>query len=128
MSRPRPLSPHLQVYKPQLTSVLSIFHRFTGVILCGGAIALVWWLVALEMWPSAPSYYACMQSFYSGFFGKIFLFGLSFSFFYHLCNGVRHLMWDVGCGYDLPTAYKTGWIVIFGSLGLTVLAWLCAFL
>ena len=116
----RPLSPHLQVYKIQLTSLLSILHRGTGIVLYGGAIFCALWFLSLAQ---GPQNYLNMQSFVLHPIGLIFLMGVSFSFFYHLCNGIRHLLWDIGYGYDLTTTYKTGWIVIFFSLIFTGFAW-----
>lgn len=120
LKKQRPLSPHLQVYKIQLTSLLSILHRGSGIILYGGAVLSAWWFFTLAQGPEA---YGTMQSLLLHPIGLIFLLGLSFSFFYHLCNGMRHLLWDVGMGYELPNVYKTGWIVVFFSIVLTGLAW-----
>jgi succinate dehydrogenase / fumarate reductase cytochrome b subunit len=117
----RPLSPHLQVYKWQLTSVMSIAHRATGLALSFGAIFLVWWLVAAA---GGERNFAAAQWFFGSWLGLIFLFGWCFSFFYHLCNGIRHLAWDAGHGYDLRTAYGTGYVVVAASLALTVIAYI----
>jgi succinate dehydrogenase / fumarate reductase cytochrome b subunit len=117
----RPLSPHLQVYKIQLTSLLSILHRGTGIVLFGGAILCTLWFLALA---DGPQSYEMMRTFLHHPLGLILLLGLSFSFFYHLCNGMRHLLWDVGMGYDLSDVYKTGWIVIGFSFTLTGFAWI----
>jgi len=116
----RPLSPHLQVYKIQMTSLLSILHRFTGMVLYGGAIFCALWFLALAAGPQA---HEAMREFVLHPIGLILLMGLSFSFFYHLCNGMRHLLWDAGVGYDLSAVYKTGWIVIIFSFILTGFAW-----
>jgi succinate dehydrogenase / fumarate reductase cytochrome b subunit len=118
--RGRPLSPHLQVYRPQLTSILSILHRATGFALAVGTLFLAWWLIAAAMGPDA---YATVESFYASWLGYLVLLGFSFSLMYHLCNGIRHLAWDAGWGFDLPTAYASGWAVLAGSVILTVLAW-----
>jgi succinate dehydrogenase / fumarate reductase, cytochrome b subunit len=116
----RPLSPHLGIYKPQLTSILSISHRATGVALAGGTVLLLWWLLAAATGPEA---FATAQWFWGSWLGLLLLLGWSFSLFYHLCNGMRHLLWDIGWGFDLPTAYLTGWIVVGASVALTVIAW-----
>src|SRR5258708_16088954 len=87
----RPLSPHLQVYRWQLTSVMSILHRATGIALSLGAILLVWWLGAAS---DGPEPYAAVQRFLGSWIGLLLLFGWSLALFYHLCNGVRHLVWD----------------------------------
>ena len=117
----RPLSPHLQVYKPQLTSVLSILHRITGLALAFGTFLLVWWLVAAAVGEAA---FEIVQNVIKSWFGRLILLGWSFSLFYHLCNGIRHLFWDVGLGFKLSTAYASGWLVIIASIVLTLVAWL----
>ena len=121
----RPLSPDIQVYRPQLTSVLSISHRITGVALSGGALLLVFWLVAAAAGPQA---YAFAQRFLSSWIGLLLLLGWTFSFFFHLCNGVRHLAWDAGYGFELRTIYASGWTVVAASTVLTLAAWLANFL
>jgi succinate dehydrogenase / fumarate reductase, cytochrome b subunit len=116
----RPLSPHLQIYRPQLTSVLSILHRGTGLALAVGTPFLVWWLVAAAWSDNA---FALAQAFWGSWLGLIFLFGWSFSLFFHLLNGIRHLAWDAGWGFALKSAYATGWAVVIGSIVLTLAAW-----
>lgn len=122
-ARNRPLSPHLQVYKPQLTSVLSITHRATGVALAVGLIGLVYWLMSLAAGPQA---YAAAQQVLGSWFGKLVLFGFSFALFYHMCNGVRHLFWDAGIGFELETVYASGWAVVVVSVAMTVVTWIVA--
>lgn len=119
-SDPRPLSPHLQVYRWQLTSVLSILHRFTGVALTVGTILLVWWLAAAAQGPQS---YAGMQAFLGSWIGRVLLFGWSVALFYHLCNGIRHLWWDTGRGLDLPGVYRSGWTVLAATVILTAATW-----
>lgn len=116
----RPLSPHLQVYKPQLTSALSILHRLTGVALGFGTLLLVWWLAAAAAGPEA---FATAQGFIGSWLGLLLLFGWSVALFYHLCNGIRHLFWDAGYGFELPQAYASGWAVVIATGVLTLLAW-----
>lgn len=116
----RPLSPHLQIYKPQLTSALSILHRLTGVALGLGTLLLVWWLAAAAAGPEA---FATAQGFIGSWFGLLLLFGWSVALFYHLCNGIRHLFWDAGYGFELPQAYASGWAVVIATGVLTLLAW-----
>jgi succinate dehydrogenase / fumarate reductase cytochrome b subunit len=116
----RPLSPHLQVYRPQITSVLSITHRATGVALTVGSWLLVWWLLAAAAGREA---FAAAQWFWGSWIGLLLLFGWSYSLFFHLCNGIRHLVWDAGYGFDLRTTYRSGWTVLIVSLVLTLLAW-----
>lgn len=120
----RPLSPHLQVYRPQITSVLSILHRMTGIALTVGTLLLAYWLIAAA---SGPEAFAAAQSFIGSWFGVILMLGWSFSLFYHLGNGIRHLAWDAGWGFELETATMTGWIVVGASAGLTLLSWILAF-
>lgn len=117
----RPLSPHLQVYRPQLTSVLSILHRITGLALAGGTLLLVWWLVAAAVGPEA---YATASGFIGSWLGLFMLLGWSAALFYHLANGIRHLVWDAGYGFELETVYRSGWAVVVATVALTALAWL----
>lgn len=116
----RPLSPHLQVYRPQLTSVLSILHRMTGVALAVGTLLLVWWLIAAA---SGAEAFSTVQGVIGSWIGRLLLFGWSFALFYHLANGIRHLFWDAGRGFDLPIVHATGWIVVGVSVVLTMAAW-----
>jgi succinate dehydrogenase / fumarate reductase, cytochrome b subunit len=118
--RNRPLSPHIQIYRPQLTSVLSIANRMTGVTLSFCAVALVVWLVAAA---AGPQPYAIVQGILASWIGQIVLFGCTFSFFLHFCGGIRHLVWDAGYGFELETIYASGWIVVAASVTLTVTAW-----
>ncbi|WP_207480052.1 succinate dehydrogenase, cytochrome b556 subunit [Arenibaculum pallidiluteum] len=119
----RPLSPHLQVYRPQITSVLSITHRITGIGLSAGLLLLVWWLVAAATGPEA---YATVQGFMGSWLGLLLLFGFTLANWYHFCNGIRHLVWDAGYGFEMPSVYLGGWFVVGAALGLTVLTWLVA--
>lgn len=116
----RPLSPHLQVYRPQLTSATSIFHRISGLFLTLGTLVLVWWLVAAA---SGPDYFPLVQGWIGSWIGYLLLFAWSVALFYHFCNGIRHLVWDAGYGFELTTAYRSGWAVFIGTGVLTVLAW-----
>lgn len=116
----RPLSPHLQVYHIQITSLLSILHRGTGIALFGGSILWTFWLFALA---AGPHSYENMQAFLLHPIGLIILLCWSYSFFYHLCNGIRHLLWDCGAGYDMSTVRRSGWLVVFSSSFLTLITW-----
>lgn len=116
----RPLSPSLQIYRPQLTSVLSFTHRVTGIALSVGAIVLVVWLIAAAAGPHA---YSTVQAFMRSWFGLVLLFGWTFAFFFHFCNGIRHLAWDAGYGFELRTIYASGWTVVAASALLTAAAW-----
>ena len=120
----RPLSPHLQIYRPQLTSVLSVTHRGTGIALLVGTLVLVYWLLAAA---SGAEAYASAQQLFASWFGRIVLLGFSFALFFHLCNGIRHLFWDVGLGFELKTAYASGTAVVIASISMTVLAWSLAY-
>lgn len=117
----RPLSPHLQVYQPQLTSVMSIMHRLTGIALGVGTLLLVYWLVSAAAGPEA---FANAQAFIGSLLGYLLLLGWSVSLFYHLANGIRHLFWDAGYGFELESAYRSGWAVVIATAALTILAWI----
>ena len=123
MARERPISPHLQVYKPQITSVLSIFHRITGVALTFGLILLVAWIFTLSL---GEEYFEYFVMFIKSWFGLLILFGFTFALNYHLCNGIRHLFWDAGYGYEIETVHKSGLAVLVVSFVLTILIWYLA--
>jgi succinate dehydrogenase / fumarate reductase cytochrome b subunit len=118
--RPRPLSPNIQNYRPQLTSVLSIANRITGVILSVGAVGLVIWLSAAA---AGPGPYAIVQQAIGSWIGRIVMLGFTFAFFLHLCGGIRHLIWDTVHGFELRSIYISGWSVVAVSVVLTVAAW-----
>jgi succinate dehydrogenase / fumarate reductase, cytochrome b subunit len=119
-SAERPLSPHLQIYRWQLTSVMSILHRAAGIVLCVGSVLLVVWLVAAAMGPEA---YAGVQNFLGSGIGVALLLGWTAALFYHLCNGMRHLAWDTGHALNLRATYIGGWAVVAATAVLTALAW-----
>jgi succinate dehydrogenase / fumarate reductase cytochrome b subunit len=122
-TRERPLSPHLQVYRWQITMVMSILHRATGVALTVGAFGLAWWLVSLALGgETAARAMACVGS----PIGLLFVFAFSLSLMYHFFNGIRHLLWDVGRGYDIPSVYKTGYTVAGLTVVVTALLWFLA--
>lgn len=116
----RPLSPHLQVYRPQISSVLSILHRITGVALAVGSLLLVYWIIAAAAGPEA---FATAQSLIGSFIGRLLLFGWTYALFFHLANGIRHLFWDIGRGFELKTVSVTGWAAVIAALLLTLIAW-----
>ncbi len=122
--RNRPLSPHLTIYRPQLTSVLSIMHRMTGVALSFGTFLLVWWIVGLARGPAS---FATVQHFLASIIGRLMLFGWSWALFYHLTNGLRHLAWDAGWGFELKDVYRSGWFVFATSVALTLIAWIAGY-
>jgi succinate dehydrogenase / fumarate reductase cytochrome b subunit len=109
----RPLSPHLQVYRWQITSVMSILHRATGLALSAGAVALTYWLVSLAGGPAA---YEHAHRLFSAAWFKLPLIGWSFCFFYHIANGVRHLSWDLGFGFEIEQIRASGWAVVVAAV------------
>ena len=125
LEKKRPLSPHLQIYKVQITSFLSILHRATGFVLYLGSLLWSIWFLALS--EGEESYIALQQMFFHPI-GLLILFGWSFSFYYHLSNGLRHLMWDLGKGYDMFTVRFTGWAVVITSIILTAFTWVTGIL
>lgn len=116
----RPLSPHLQIYRPQWTSVLSIAHRLTGILLSVGLIPLVVWIVALGLGPDA---FSSVQAVYSHPLMTLVWGAWTFVLFYHLCNGVRHLLWDAGYLLDLKGAFVSGLTVVIVAIVLTAISW-----
>jgi succinate dehydrogenase / fumarate reductase cytochrome b subunit len=122
-TRSRPLSPHLQVYKPQITSSLSILHRITGVALAAGLLVLALWLGSAAY--GAKSFDA-VQAFLGSAFGRLLIFGWSVALFFHLANGIRHLAWDFGYGFANEHVTKSGYAVIAATLVMTLAAWAAA--
>lgn len=114
----RPLSPHIGIYKKQITSVLSITHRMTGLALYAGAFLLAWWIIA-NVYGCA----SCINPLVESNPGKIILVLWSFALFYHMLNGIRHLFWDMGKGFEIKTVNKTGILVVIGSVLMTALSW-----
>ena len=123
-ARTRPLSPHLQVYRPQITSVLSILHRGTGIAVMVGSLMLTCWLVSAA---SGPTAHETLQVYMSSILGRLVLFGWTFALLYHLCNGIRHLLWDAGWGFELKQVDLTGWTVVAAASVLTVGTWVAAY-
>lgn len=120
----RPLSPHIGVYKWQWTMALSILHRITGVALAVGTLLLVWWLASAAYGEAA---YEDARSFLGSWLGCLLLFGWSVALFYHLANGIRHLLWDTGRLLDLKGAYRSGMLVLAATVVLTLAAWIGAY-
>jgi succinate dehydrogenase / fumarate reductase, cytochrome b subunit len=118
-----PLSPFMfpTWYRFQVTSLLSILHRFAGIALAIGSILLAWWLVAVA---AGGELYDATHAFIASPIGMLLLFLWSIAFFYHLCNGIRHLAWDAGYGFEIRDAYLSGYAVIAVTAVLTVLTWL----
>jgi succinate dehydrogenase / fumarate reductase cytochrome b subunit len=113
----RPLSPHLQIYRPMYTMVLSILHRGTGLALAVGSVLFAWWLGSVA---AGPASFERTRALLGTVPGQLVLIGFTFAFFYHLCNGVRHLAWDLGYGFEKSTARRSGAAVVVASLLLTV--------
>ena len=120
MARARPLSPHLQVYRLPLPALLSISHRLTGVVLAAGSLVLVYWLAAVA---SGPEAFADAQAMLGSIAGRVLLLAITFSLFYHLGNGIRHLFWDAGLGFELGTVHASGIAVVAAAVVLTLAAW-----
>jgi len=123
IERSRPQSPNIQIYRPQLTSVLSIANRMSGLVAGIAALGLVVWLMAAA---AGPQTYALVQGALTSPIGRIALFVATFAFFLHLCGGIRHLAWDAGYGFKLQTIYASGWAVVVASLVLTATTWIAA--
>ncbi|MEO6104733.1 MAG: succinate dehydrogenase, cytochrome b556 subunit [Pseudoxanthomonas sp.] len=118
--RPRPLSPHLQVYRWQIQMVTSIIHRITGIILTVGALLIAAALLAMATGPQA---WQCVRDLASSWLGLAVLFGWTWAFAYHLLNGIRHLAQDAGFGFSIPSFIRNGWLSVIGSLLLTGAIW-----
>lgn len=120
----RPLSPHLTIYRPQITSVLSITHRITGIGLTIGILPLTLWLYAIAY---DASLFESLQHFFTGFIGRLLLIGWTLAFYYHLGNGLRHLNWDIGRGFALPDVTASGQLVLVFTVAMTVFTWAIIF-
>jgi len=123
-SAARPLSPHLQIYRPMLTMMMSIMHRITGVGLYFGIILLVWWLTAASI---SESYFDFVQGFFGHWFGRLLLFGFSWALIHHMLGGLRHLLWDTGRGFDLNLIEWLARANLAGSIVLTLLLWIIGY-
>ncbi len=120
----RPLSPHLQHYRLPLLAWLSMTHRRTGIALSAGTLLVMYWLLALAAGPEA---YERAQGVMTSVFGQLVLFGFTWALYYHLCNGIRHLVWDVGYNLDIEGAESSGKLVIIASILLTIFSWIFAY-
>lgn len=116
----RPLSPHLQIYKPLINMVMSILHRITGAALYFGTLLLAWWLIAAA---TGPDYFNYVSSWFATWAGKAVLVGYTWALLHHLLGGLRHFLWDTGRGYDLETIDQLSWGSIIASLIITGLIW-----
>lgn len=119
----RPLSPHLQIYRLPLTAMLSITHRITGVGLALGLLLVIWWLFAASTGPLA---FAVADGVLTSLLGRLVLIGSLWALCYHFCNGIRHLFWDAGMGFDLAVAQRANLLVLVGSVVLALIVLLLA--
>jgi succinate dehydrogenase / fumarate reductase cytochrome b subunit len=120
----RPLSPHLQIYRPMLTMLMSIAHRISGIGNAIGFLLLAWWLVAISVGPEA---YAQVSEFFGSVLGRLLLFLFTWSLIHHMLGGIRHLIWDTGVGLDKTSIEVFAWATIIGSIALTVLVWVLGY-
>jgi len=121
---PRPLSPHLQIYRPMLTMMMSIAHRLTGTALYFGVVLLVWWLTAAA---HSEAYFDLVQGFFGHWFGRLVLFGFTWALIHHALGGIRHLIWDTGRGFDVTVVEWMARANLAGSIILTVLLWIVGY-
>jgi succinate dehydrogenase cytochrome b subunit len=121
----RPLSPHLQIFRPIITMVMSIVHRITGAGLYFGMALFAWWLVAAA---SGPASFDTVNGLFGSIIGQIILFGFTWALVHHMLGGMRHFVWDLGYGFDLKTADAMAWGTIIGSVTLTILLWIIGYL
>ena len=124
-SRARPLSPHLQIYKPIPTMVMSIAHRITGIALYAGMVLMAWWLIAAA---SGPAYFDWVNGIFGSFLGRLVLFGFTWALVHHLIGGVKHLFWDMGLGFDKHFATRIAKMQVIASVALTVVIWIVGYL
>ncbi len=120
----RPLSPHLQIYSPMLTMMLSIVHRMTGAALFFGTALLAWWLLAAA---SGPEAFETVQGFMGSILGRIILLGYTWALIHHMLGGLRHLVWDTGRGFELPTVELVAKLMVASSVALTILVWVVGY-
>ncbi len=122
--RPRPLSPHLQIYRPEINMVMSIVHRITGAALFLGTVLLVWWLWAAA---SGPAYFDYVNGLWSSFLGRAVLLGYTWALIHHALGGVRHLIWDTGRSLDIESVDRLSWMTVLGSAALTMVVWVAGY-
>ena len=125
VTRGRPLSPHLFIYKPIPTMVMSIVHRITGAALYFGTILLAWWLIAAA---SGEAYFDFVNGIYGSWFGRLVLFGYTWALLHHMMGGVRHLIWDTGAMFDKKSATTMAWATLVASITLTILVWIAGYM
>lgn len=120
----RPLSPHLQIYRPMLTMMLSIVHRLTGTALYAGTLLLAWWLLAAATGPEA---FATARGFMGSIIGRLILFGYTWALIHHMLGGIRHLVWDTGHGFDLVTVEWVARAMVVASVSITIVLWIVGY-
>jgi succinate dehydrogenase / fumarate reductase cytochrome b subunit len=120
----RPLSPHLQIYKPILTMVMSILHRITGAALYFGTILLAWWLIAAA---AGPGYFDFVNEIYGSIIGRLILFGFTWALVHHMLGGLRHFIWDMGAGFGKEAREWLAKATIIGSVSLTLILWIIGY-
>lgn len=120
----RPTSPHIQIYKQQLTTTLSILHRATGIILALGSVLIAFWLAIVAY---NPELLQAAYQFLSSILGRLILFLFTLVLFYHLCNGIRHLYWDIGKGFELRQIHFGGWLTVVCTFVLTIAVWIVGY-
>jgi len=113
----RPLSPHMTIYRPQINSVMSILHRITGVGMLLGAALIVWWFLAAS---TSPEYFEVVDGLLNSWIGGLVMIFSCFALWYHFCNGIRHLVWDIGFGFEIPEIIQSGYVVLVGAVVLTI--------
>lgn len=124
-SAERPLSPHLQIYKPIPTMVMSIVHRITGAALYFGTVLIAWWLIAAA---TSADYFEFVNGLFGSFIGRLVLFGYTWALIHHMLGGIRHFVWDTGAGLDKHTATRFAYATIAASVILTLLIWVAGYM
>jgi succinate dehydrogenase / fumarate reductase, cytochrome b subunit len=122
--RPRPMSPHLSIYRPTMTMAMSIAHRISGATLYVGVLLLAWFLIAAS---ADASSFAVFSDFIGSFIGRIILFFVTWALFHHLVGGIRHILWDAGYGLDAPLRDQLAWATLIVGFALTILAWIVGY-
>ena len=123
--REKPLSPHLGIYRPQVSSVLSIMHRMSGVFNYLGLLTILWVMIDFQYINSSIED-TIIFAFFSSALGQILIIAWSFSLIFHMCTGIRHLFWDIGWGFGVKTITVTGWMALISSVIITTVSWLIA--
>ncbi|MHA6687982.1 succinate dehydrogenase, cytochrome b556 subunit [Mesorhizobium sp. A556] len=123
-AKPRPLSPHLSIYRPPITMTMSIVHRITGIALYVGTLLVAWWLIAAA---GPQSYFDFVNGIFGSWFGRLVLFGYTWALMHHLAGGIRHFIWDTGAGLEKHTASKIAWATLVASVVLTVAIWIVGY-